>query len=232
MSGERRQIMTIAREVQSEWKSRRICSSSLAAWLLPILVVSPFANSAWAADRLVFRVSSTQSAGQPAGEVGRNRGAVLRDIFDPCLGFHWQLRVNPLDPDGPRRMVLLNPGNAHPHQETGVVPRAVLRPASLPGASFSAPSMRAEAHNSEGEESAPLPPVMVIRTGDRITLEQDSEFVHARFEAVALEPAVAGQRLRVRLSSFIAPDLSAPVISVLALGAGSARWINSAGGGR
>jgi len=206
---------------------------NLATWpLLSILVGGSCAHPVLAADRLVFRVSSTQ----PAGETVRTQGTVLRDIFDPCLGFHWQLRVDPLDPDGPRRMVLLNPNHLHPLRETGAASGVAVQLASIPGTSFSTPSLSINSRQREARDSAEgsgqLAPVMVIRTGDRIIVEQDSEFVHARFEAVALEPAVAGQRLRARLSTSTVLDLSAPILSVVAVRAGEARWLSSAGGGR
>ena len=123
--------------VQSKRQSIRPGVCNLATWpLLSIFVGGQCAHPVLAADRLVFRASSTQ----PAGETVRNHGTVLRDIFDPCLGFHWQLRVDPLDPDGPRRMVLLNPNHLHPLVDTAAVPGVTLQLASFAGTSFSTPS--------------------------------------------------------------------------------------------
>ena len=63
-------------------------------------------------------------------------------------------------------------------------------------------------------------------TGDRVTVDQQTPLLHARLQAVALESAGIGQRVRVRLGAgaISQSSLSATVIAVLVTGAGQAKW--------
>jgi hypothetical protein len=79
-----------------------------------------------------------------------------------------------------------------------------------------------------GESAAAI----VIRSGDLLTVDQDSGALTARFQAIALESAASGEPLQVRLAlangrhqgdnfGLIAPG---PVIRVIATGRGEAKW--------
>jgi flagella basal body P-ring formation protein FlgA len=67
----------------------------------------------------------------------------------------------------------------------------------------------------------------VIRAGDRVTVDQETQVLHARFQAVALESAAVGQRMKVRLGTgtHSAQGLDGTVIAVLATAAGQAQWL-------
>jgi hypothetical protein len=66
----------------------------------------------------------------------------------------------------------------------------------------------------------------VIRAGDQVVVDQRSTVIQARFQAVALESARMGEKLRVRLSTGgNAQNTSrSAVIAVRAIGAGQAQW--------
>jgi hypothetical protein len=84
----------------------------------------------------------------------------------------------------------------------------------------------------DGPADAGRAPAVVIRSGDRLTVDQNSGALTARFQAIALESAAPGELLQVRLtlagdqpygvnSAAITPG---PVIRVIATGRGEARW--------
>ena len=83
-------------------------------------------------------------------------------------------------------------------------------------------------------------PAIVIRSGDLLTVDQDSGSLTARFHAIALESAAFGELLQVRLTlaggrhpgdnfGLITPG---PVIRVIATGRGEAMWKASSAGVR
>jgi hypothetical protein len=170
----------------------------------------------------------TSHAAGLAGETGgqfrdRVRGEVRREITDPCLGQHWQLVVDSGHPGWPARMVLLNQNGKQ------LVNRV------RKGSSHAGPAGLEQAGLEQAGSVSDMQS-MVIRAGDRVTVDQDSDVLRARFEAVALESAGRGEMLRVRLivaanrlqglnSKLTAPG---PVIAVVATGIGLARW-NRAG---
>jgi hypothetical protein len=133
------------------------------------------------------------------------RDLIRRDFLDPCLGLHWQLMDDPKHPGGPGRLVQL--------REMAVAD-AGKRFAEANVASLDATPLK-----------APLLPV-VIRAGERITVEQETPVLHARLTAVALESGAVGDRLRVRLNAGknAAMGTAGPVIAVVATGKGLARW--------
>jgi hypothetical protein len=73
---------------------------------------------------------------------------------------------------------------------------------------------------------------MAIRAGDRLTVDQDSQTLRARFGAVALESAGIGQQVRVRLimgnglrlGKNVELTAPGPVVPVTVTGPGSAQW--------
>ena len=66
----------------------------------------------------------------------------------------------------------------------------------------------------------------IIRAGERLLVEQNSERVQARLQATALEPAALGAILRVRFRSGGSP------VQVVAIAPGHASLINSVGAWR
>jgi hypothetical protein len=117
------------------------------------------------------------------------------EIVDPCLGTRWQLRFDAAHPERPGRLVLVEP----PPDRKTVSKDQAARPA----------------------------PSMAIRAGDRVTVDQQTATVHAQLQAVAIESAAPGQLLKVRLGAGSNTSLSGygPVIAVVALASGHARWL-------
>jgi hypothetical protein len=152
-------------------------------------------------------------AGEVEGQFrGELRGEIHNEIADPCLGHHWQLVIDPIHPDWPGRLILLDQ-NAQNTQNTQNRNQSDNRVQTGPKRSVS--DMQS----------------MVIRAGDRVTVDQDSGVLDARFEAVALESAWAGEKLRVRLivagrrqGQNSELNVPGPVIPVVATGIGLARW--------
>jgi len=120
--------------------------------------------------------AAESSAGQPRRPL---EGPPLREIVDPCLGTRWQFVADVQHPERPGRLILIDP-RARPM-------RAAAQPAPNELRNPDANSYRAAAQSR------------LIRAGDRVTVLQETAFLRARLQAVALESAVAGQTMRVRL---------------------------------
>ena len=147
-------------------------------------------------------------------------GEIRREIADPCLGFHWRLIVDSAGQGRPGRLVLLDQNGT-----------------TAGGSVNGAHTMLAPA--ASRLDSA----LVIIRAGEHVVVDQDTGVVRARLNAIALESATSGQRLRVRL--IVGPGLSrnglsrnglsrnaeltapGPVVSALATAAGEVRWPSS-----
>jgi len=116
-------------------------------------------------------------------------GPVLRQIEDPSTGDLWLLVRDPSRPAGPGRLVL-----ARQQMKT---PRAISSGPAQPLSAVVRP---------------------LIHTGDALTVEEHTGVVDARLEAVALEPAVKGARLKARLK------IGGKVVRVVALSPGHASF--------
>jgi len=77
---------------------------------------------------------------------------------------------------------------------------------------------------STHESKAAVP--VVIRVGEFVTVQQNTELLHARFEAVALDAGRVGERIRVQLraKTAVAPGFAGSVIAVVATGPGETSW--------
>jgi hypothetical protein len=148
------------------------------------------------------------------------QGELLREFTDPCLGTHWQLRADPVHPEGPRRLILLDPLGT---RRRGPGDRRA-------GDQALSSRLRSAATGQEsvesGNEAPNLAPPLAIRAGDHVTVDQQTPLLHARLQAVALESAGVGQQMRVRLGAGAISQLSqsATVIAVLVTGPGQAKW--------
>jgi len=154
------------------------------------------------------------SCSSPADSVHTD-GERSRDLIDPCLGSHWQLRVNPEHPGWPATLVLVS---ANAGSGSGSAGRSEVERHTLD---------RISPFAGEGLkhfENLTLP--LAIRAGESLIVEQDSPVLHAEFQAIALASARVGQGTRVRLSGgAMAPlSINGKVISVIATEAGHARW--------
>lgn len=98
------------------------------------------------------------------------RGDLVRELDDPHTGLRWLLYRDLSNPGGPGRLV-----------------QAIEQ----------RPAGHATSANATLTADAPERPV--IHLGDRVILEESTPVVEARLEAVALDPAPSGSRLRVRL---------------------------------
>ncbi len=141
-------------------------------------------------------------------------GEIRREIADPCLGLHWRLIVDPTHPGRPGRLVLLDQNDT-------------VAGSKVDGTHMLAP-------DSFTFDLASI----LIRAGEHVVVDQDTGVVRARLNAIALESAAPGQRLRVRL--IVGPGLSrnglsrnaeltapGPVVSALATAAGEVRWVGA-----
>jgi hypothetical protein len=114
----------------------------------------------------------TAGAGAAKRNAGREAAGglqVVRQIDDPGTGRHWLLERDPAHPGGPGRLLAVS----------GQV---------------------AAAQKAAGTGVAPVSPFRpVIRAGDRLVVSEETNVVSARLEAVAMEPAAAGRKFKVRL---------------------------------
>jgi hypothetical protein len=169
-----------------------------------------------------------------AGVEGREAGLIRGETTDPCLGQRWRLEEDPAHPAGPWRLVLIEGvgRRAEAREAIELIPERI-RAGDPPKAWIAGGDSAAISPGSriEGRPQAtrPLPAPRTgsdIHAGDRIVVEQRTAILEAQFEAVALDSASAGDRLRVRLSSErnSPGSLSGRVIEVVVTGRGRASW--------
>ncbi|WP_263359563.1 hypothetical protein [Acidicapsa ligni] len=125
------------------------------------------------------------------------------DRIDPCLGLHWHVVVNQENHSGPDRIILTDTADA---QEKKIARHAAAKNIL---------------------KAVAISPQIIIHVGDQIIVDQESELLHARLPAMALESGPLGARLRARLSAGKNSQMSVngPVISVLATGLKQAKWL-------
>lgn len=105
----------------------------------------------------------------PADDLTLAHSSIFREINDPRNGIRWLLLVNALHPGEPGRLVR-------------------------------ADTVRNEAPSLKAAGQEALPPLqLVIHAGERVILEEHSEVVDGRLDAIALNPAAVGGAVRVRL---------------------------------
>ncbi|MFY9853316.1 MAG: hypothetical protein WAK26_05510 [Terracidiphilus sp.] len=126
--------------------------------------------------------------GVPASSQGQAQEEIVREIDDPHTGDRWLLMRNGQFPGGPGLLVL---ATDHRNAAGGVPVR-----------------------NAGQPNEAKLIPV--IRSGDRLIVEEHTAIVDAVLEARALRPATSGAALDVRLT------IGGRVVRVVALGPGRA----------
>lgn len=166
-----------------------------------------------------------------AASIG-GRAPVNKEIVDPCLGVHWRWVANAAHASQPGRLVMVEAAS-----RAGGAPRGGgSRESSSTGAMPHPPRSVAKPVLTEPVLTEPVlaEPVLAIRIGDRIEVDQSSPQLYARFQAVALQSAIAGHPLRVRLLVSKTPQLNAEgaVIVVTASGPGQASWTSSEGSSR
>jgi hypothetical protein len=124
------------------------------------------------------------------------QGKIVREIDDPNTGERWLLMRNEQHPGGPGHLVLAA-GHAS-------------RPAD------------ASSQGAGQEREGRLLPV--IRTGDRLIVEEHTPVVDAVLAAQALNPAAQGEALDVRLA------IGGKIMRAVALGPGRAKLEARSGG--
>jgi hypothetical protein len=121
---------------------------------------------------------------------------VIRQIDDPATGRHWLLERDPEHPGWPGRLV-------------------------------EAPGLVSAANNGSRSPAAlPSPMRPMILAGDQLVVSDETDVIRVRLEAVALQPARVGRKLRVRLK------FSGKVMDAVAIGSGRAKVAGEAGGWR
>ena len=141
------------------------------------------------------------SGADGAGEMKKEQA--IRVIQDPHTGMRWLLERTPNNPGGPGRMVLL------PHGQT-VLPN---------GQTAEEASVDSGSGRGRGKTIARS----IIRAGDLLVVEEHSEVVDARLEAVAMGSAGKGASFNVRLS------IGGKVVRAIAVGPGHAVLAPSGG---
>jgi hypothetical protein len=145
-------------------------------------------------SRPAAQASARPLVDAPAGRgIDRGISEVVREIDDPSTGRQWLLERDSNRPGGPGHLVLAG-------ESSGSQPSQ--RAGSAPGSSAAVP---------------------VIRAGDRLVVEEDTPLVEARLEAVALNAAMAGALLKVRLA------IGGRVVSALAVAPGRAELAPGSG---
>jgi hypothetical protein len=118
---------------------------------------------------------------------------VVREIDDPHSGARWLLLRDREHPAGPGRLVHLGEGEN--------------------------PAGRRDLGGTADLAAEAAPALPVIRSGDRLIIEENTAVVEARLEAVALGPAAPGSAFRVRLT------IGGRVARAVALGPGRAAFL-------
>jgi hypothetical protein len=137
---------------------------------------------------------------QAIDAAGPNRAAdaaAVRVIRDPHNGICWLLERDSENPGGPGRMVLLN-------DLEGTKAGSLRTPVQLPMAYQGSPPL-------------------VIRSGDRLVIEEHSALVEARLEATSMGLAVQGAEFNARLA------IGGKVVRAVALAPGLAAFASSEG---
>ena len=129
----------------------------------------------------ILSVAFAQTAGRPtpsqagsfkppAADPNIASTSIVREINDPHSGVRWLLLVNALHPGEPGRMVR-------------------------------ADTFRGEFQKPKAAgQKAPALFQLAIHAGERVIVEEHSQVVDARLDAVALNPAAVGGVVRVRLA--------------------------------
>jgi hypothetical protein len=143
-----------------------------ATWTFVVLTLLMLPASGRRADAKSHEVPirDLRIAALPAGAAGSAR--LLREIDDPSSGTRWLLVRDQANPGGPGRIELAPPG----------------RDPGVPGR---------QAKAARGPQTKP---VLIIRAGDKVVVEEHSATTDAYLEGLALGPAGPGSALNVRLS--------------------------------
>ena len=158
------------------------------------------AKAAFPTLLMVFCATAALAQGVRAPQA-QTQTKAIRVIRDPHTALQWLLESDPARPGGPGRIVLL--GNQKSSQpESSNIVNGIVNEIAKSGQNVSS---------------------AVIRCGDRLVVEENSAVVEARLEAVALNSAIQGAELRVRLA------IGGKILRVIAIGPGRAVFETNAG---
>ena len=139
------------------------------------------------------------------------RANAIRVIRDPHTAACWLLQRDPARPGGPGRMVLLSAKDGFQLESVKLEPASLESANAVGGTSNGALKVNR------------ILPAPVVRSGDRLIVEESSALVEARLEAVALGSAVEGAEFRARLA------IGGKIVRVVATGHGRATLAADAG---
>ncbi len=133
--------------------------------------------------RVVIAVVLLMSAwGSEPGNAAVLQGTgaeITREMKDPCLGLRWHLIVDRAHPGWPARLVVAD--------SAGLTTQTGQNQAGRNQTIVSPNQPGGEVNGSRA---------VIIHSGERITVDQQSKILHARFHAIALESATAGEMSR------------------------------------
>jgi hypothetical protein len=162
------------KQIRSKYRRGNMVQVAMCASLAAALVSCGAAAAAQTASSANLAPQSSLFISVGASVPRPVTDQVIREIDDPHSGARWLLMRNDSHPAGPGRLVLIAATCTQPEQgEHEDMSRCVTK-----------------------EKTHPQP---VIRTGDRLIVEENTAVIEARLEAVALGPATLGSAFDVRL---------------------------------
>ena len=143
-----------------------------AAWTLMVLTLLMLPAGGRRADAKSHEVPICELRVAALPEGAAESARLLREIDDPSSGTRWLLVRDRTNPGGPGRMERAPQG----------------RDPGIPG------------RQAKAAGGPQCKPVMIIRAGDKVVVEEHSATTDAYLEGLALGPAGLGSGLNVRLS--------------------------------
>jgi hypothetical protein len=151
-------------------------------------------------------LEARSSVAQPLPAYAGPTQEIIREIDDPSSGQRWLLVRDDAHAGGPGLLLLA--GGGRDLNRAGPVAGGAQVPVQIPG----------QIPVQIPVQGAADPPV--IRSGDRVQVEEHSATVDARLEAVALTPAWPGTAFHARLA------IGGKVVRAVAVGPGRAAFQN------
>ena len=219
----------LSRKLKTNW----ILCATLILWALVLAAApAPGQGQAAAVSRAMTLLSSSARGGNSLAGLARldldppasarPDGEILREIDDPSSGQRWLLMRDDSHPGGPGLLLRAGGGQPAASPAQPALASNAAPPAQADPRAQAAPQTQATAQARNLSQAQTLPPAQtdppVIRSGDRLVIEEDTPTVAARLEAVALTAAWPGSSFNARLA------IGGRVVAAVALGPGRAAF--------